>query len=341
MIRKGRSLLLNSKRWWAILIAGTIFIFSVIINFASMAFSTNFSKLWGDAFEEWSEKTIEEGSVTKKIAIIDLDGVIQDNGDVTSIWSSGGYNHKLFMEQLNHAKDDNATKAIILRVNTPGGGVVESAEIHRKIVQIQEETKKPVYVSMGGIAASGGYYVSAPADKIFASPETMTGSLGVIMQGTNYGELAKKLGVDFVTIKSGEYKDIMSQTREMTEAERNIMKSMLDNSFNGFVKVIAEGRNMPEERVREIADGRIYDGRQAKELDLIDDFGYLEEVIEAIRADYSLDGASVVRYGAYSGFPSLFGTAMQKITGKEGEMFGAFKMLTQPNSPRLMYLYAE
>lgn len=330
---------MNSKRWWAILIAGTIFIFSIIINFASISLSTNLSKIWKE--EPFTETTIEEGSITKKIAVLELNGVIQDSGDVTSIWSSGGYNHKLFMEQLNHAKDDNATKAIILRVNTPGGGVVESAEIHQKIVQIQEETKKPVYVSMGGVAASGGYYVSAPADKIFASPETMTGSLGVIMQGTNYGELAKKLGVDFITIKSGEYKDIMSSTREMTDAERNIMKSMLDNSFNGFVNVISEGRNMPEERVREIADGRIYDGRQAKELDLIDDFGYLEDVIDAIRTDYSLDGASVVSYDASTGFSSLFGTAMQKISGKEGEMFGAINMLTQPNSPRLMYLYAE
>ncbi len=140
------------------------------------------------------------------------------------------------MKQLNEAKDNAEVKALILRVNTPGGGVVESAEIHDKIVQIQEEAKKPVYVSMAGMAASGGYYISAPADKIFAHPDTMTGSLGVIMQGLNYSELAEKLGIDFMTIKSGKHKDIMSPTREMTKEEKEIMHSMLNNAYNGFGK---------------------------------------------------------------------------------------------------------
>ncbi len=176
------------------------------------------------------------------------------------------------MKTLNQVKDDDSVKAIVLRVNTPGGGTNESAEIHHKIVEIKEETQKPVYVSMGSMAASGGYYISAPADKIFASPETLTGSLGVIMQGMNYSELADKIGIDFVTIKSGPYKDIMSESREMTSEERDILQDMIDNSYNEFVRVIAEGRGMPESKVRELADGRIYDGRQAKEVNLIDDF---------------------------------------------------------------------
>lgn len=145
--------------------------------------------------------------------------------------------------------------------------------------------KKPVYVSMGSMAASGGYYISAPADKIYASPETMTGSLGVIMHGYNYEKLAKKYGVEFETIKSGPHKDIMSPTREMTGEEREILQNMINNSYDQFVKVIADGRGMTENEVRKIADGRIYDGRQAKENHLIDDFGHLDDVIAAMKTD--------------------------------------------------------
>jgi protease-4 len=245
------------------------------------------------------------------------------------------------MEQLDYVKESDDVKAIILQVNSPGGGVVESAQIHDKIKEIQKETKKPIYVSMGSMAASGGYYVSAPADKIFASPETLTGSLGVIMQGVNYAGLAEKYGVEFTTIKSGPYKDIMSPSRPMTEDEREILQSMIDNSYEGFVKVISEGRDMSVERVKEIADGRIYDGRQAKQLNLIDGFGYLEDVIKNVRKDEKLSDATVVRYTESMGFGSFFSLGAQKIMGKDAEMAGIMKVLSQPNSPRLMYLYAE
>ncbi len=211
---------------------------------------------------------LESGSPTQKIAVLEVDGVIQDTGE-TSLFQTAGYVHKEFMKQLNHVKDDSTVKGIILRVNSPGGGTNESAEIHHKLVQIQEETDKPIYVSMGSMAASGGYYISAPANKIFASPETMTGSLGVIMQGVNIAELADKLGIDFTTIKSGPYKDIMSQYRDMTKEEKEILDSMLKNSYDEFVRIISEGRDMSENEVREIADGRVYDGRQAKEVGLL------------------------------------------------------------------------
>jgi protease-4 len=245
------------------------------------------------------------------------------------------------MKKLEYIKEDDTVKGIILKVNSPGGGVVESAEIHDKLIEIQKETKKPVYVSMGSMAASGGYYISAGAKKIFASEETLTGSLGVIMQGINYEGLADKYGVDFVTIKSGQYKDIMSPTRQMTEDERQILQSMIDNSYEGFVKVISEGRNMTTEQVKEIADGRIYDGRQAKELNLIDDFGYLEDVIQQMMEDEKLKDAKVVRYTDAIGFGSLLNLKVQKLIGTDNEMTGIMEILSRPNSPRLMYLYAE
>jgi protease-4 len=284
---------------------------------------------------------VQEGNEMKKIAVLDVEGVIQDTNSAESFFQSAGYNHQGFMKKLEYIKEDDTVKGIILKVNSPGGGVVESAEIHDKLIEIQKETKKPVYVSMGSMAASGGYYISAGAKKIFASEETLTGSLGVIMQGINYEGLADKYGVDFVTIKSGQYKDIMSPTRQMTEDERQILQSMIDNSYEGFVKVISEGRNMTTEQVKEIADGRIYDGRQAKELNLIDDFGYLEDVIQQMMEDEKLKDAKVVRYTDAIGFGSLLNLKVQKLIGTDNEMTGIMEILSRPNSPRLMYLYAE
>ncbi|WP_391557356.1 signal peptide peptidase SppA [Robertmurraya sp.] len=336
---------MNGKRWAAIVIAAVLLFISWVTNaLSSMAFS-NIESSWTEVFsateEPFIEEVIEEGNAAKKIAVLEVNGAIQDTGDVTSFFQSPGYNHSAFMENLEHVKEDKDVKGIILKVNSPGGGVVESAEIHDKLVEISEETKKPIYVSMGSMAASGGYYISAPADKIYASPETLTGSLGVIMQGVNYAGLAEKYGVEFVTIKSGEFKDIMSPSREMTEEEKNILQTMINNSYEGFVDVIASGRGLSEEEVRTIADGRIYDGRQAKEIGLIDDFGYFEDVTEAMKKNEKLAGAQVVSYSENFGFGSIFSMAASKMVGKDLEMTGLMKLLSQPNSPRLMYMYAE
>jgi protease IV len=334
----------NGKRWAALAIAAGLFIFSIIINLLSSFAFTDFDKSFGDMFEmsdeKFAEEVIEEGNDLKQIAVLEVDGVIQDTGgDVGSLFESPGYNHRSFLEKLEHVKNDTSIKGIVIRVNSPGGGVVESAEIHDKIIEIQK--KKPVYISMGSMAASGGYYISAPATKIYASPETLTGSLGVIMQGINYAGLAEKYGVDFVTIKSGPYKDIMSPSREMTEDERKILQSMIDNSYEGFVKVISEGRDIPITKVKEIADGRIYDGRQAKELNLIDGFGYQDDVISTLKKDLNLKDAQVIRYSENFGFESLFSMSARKMIGEDLEMAGMMKVLSQPNSPKLMYLYAE
>ncbi|MCY7985939.1 signal peptide peptidase SppA, partial [Bacillus inaquosorum] len=199
---------------------------------------------------------------------------------------SDGYNHRTFLKNLERAKDDKAVKGIVLKVNSPGGGVYESAEIHKKLEEIKKETKKPIYVSMGSMAASGGYYISTAADKIFATPETLTGSLGVIMESVNYSKLADNLGISFETIKSGAHKDIMSPSREMTKEEKNIMQSMVDNSYEGFVDVISEGRGMSKAEVKKIADGRVYDGRQAKKLNLVDELGFYDDTISAMKKDH-------------------------------------------------------
>lgn len=336
---------MNKKRWIALGIAAVLFFFSLGINFlTSLAFGE--MDKWQTGFfeeldEDFTEKVLEDGPDFGSIVVLEVNGVIQDVGDVESIFSSPGYNHKNFLRMLERAGEDENVKGIIIRVNSPGGGVLESAEIHDKIVDIKENNPKPIYVSMGSMAASGGYYISTPADKIFASPETMTGSLGVIMQGINYAGLAEKYGVKFETIKSGQYKDIMSPTRDMTEEERKILKEMVNNSYQGFVDVIAKGRNMSENQVRKIADGRIYDGRQAKSLGLIDEFGYLDDTIAAMKKLKGVGDVSVIQYESAFGFDSLFQVASQRLFSDDIELLGLSKLFSQPNSPRLMYLYAR
>lgn len=336
---------MNRKRWIALSIAAILFVFSIGVNFLSQIFFTDLEKSVNQWFPLNSspidEQVIERGQSVEKIAVLNLSGVIQESTDASSFFTSSGYNHRNFLKQMDHAKKDNQVKAIIIRVNTPGGGVVESAEIHDKIVEIQSEAKKPVYISMGSMAASGGYYISAPAHKIFAHPETVTGSLGVIMQGYNFSKLAEKYGVEFVTIKSGPYKDIMSSTREMTQEERKILQGLINNSYEGFVKVISEGRNIPIDEVRKIADGRIYDGRQAKELNLIDEFGDLDDVIEAVKKEQKLDGARVVEYKDSMSIVNFFTYSVQKIFRGESDVETLIHLLTENHSPRLMYLYSE
>lgn len=334
---------MNAKRWIALVIAVVVIFVSWGVSFAMSLFTQNFESVFSNiAEQEYFETVIEEGESFDKIVVLDVEGVILDTGEATGLFSQETYNHQLFLTMLTDAMQDESVKGVVLNVNSPGGGVMESAEIHHKIVQLKKEYDKPIYVSMGSMAASGGYYISAPADKIFATKETLTGSLGVIMSSYNLVGLQEKLGIKDQTIKSGPHKDIMSSTREMTEEERQIMQSMINNSYDGFVKVISEGRKMSEEQVRQIADGRIYDGIQAKEINLIDDFGYLEDVTAAMKKDVGDESLSVVRYGQTATFSSLFSAKANQLLGKEDDAVTKFlQSVASPSSPRLMYLYTE
>ncbi|UGB29807.1 signal peptide peptidase SppA [Metabacillus sp. B2-18] len=334
---------MNGKRWGALAIAAVLFVFSIIIS-STMMF-LNQSEMFTEAFStgsEFSEEVIDEGSEFSKILVLNVNGVIQDTGeDVTSFFSTAGYQHQTFLDMIEAAGEDNTIKGVILRVNSPGGGVVESAEIHKKLLELKEASKKPLYVSMGTQAASGGYYISTAGDKIFAAPDTLTGSLGVIMQSINYGGLAEKYGVKFETIKSGPYKDIFSPTREMTEDERNILQSMVDNAYSGFVDVITEGRPLSEDQVRKVADGRVYDGRQAKEINLIDELGYFDDTVEAMKKDLKIEDAQVIQYGTALGFESFLTMTAGKVFKEDIELSNLYQLLSNTNSPRLMYLYSE
>ena len=213
-------------------------------------------------------------------------GVVEVLGAITSAQRT--------IDQLQKFGEDEAIKAIVLRVDSPGGGVGPSQEIHAEIQRLSKV--KPIVASMGSAAASGGYYVAAPADLIFANPGTITGSIGVIMEFTNIQELLEKIGLRAQVVKSGEHKDIGSPVRPMSDEDRAILQAVIDDVHSQFVMAVAEGRELPPERVRELADGRIFSGRQARELGLVDELGGLQAAIAKAGELGGIDGDPAVVY---------------------------------------------
>ncbi|WP_077706302.1 MULTISPECIES: signal peptide peptidase SppA [Virgibacillus] len=330
---------MNAKRWWAILIAAVLLLASLGFRFMGSIATTNFEDMFKLDDNQFEEEIIEEG-VGDKIAVLELNGIIQDTAP-SPVLNTTSYNHKRFLDMLEQAGEDSTVDGIILRVNTPGGGVVESAEIHDKIIEIQEQYEKPIYVSMGNTAASGGYYISAPANKVVAHPATVTGSIGVIMEGYDLSGLAEKWGIDFNTIKSGEYKDILSFSREMTDEEREILQTMVDDMYADFVNVIVDGRDMSESKVRELGDGRVYTGSQAKENGLVDELGSLDDTIAYMAEDNDFNDVQVVKYNHAAGFNEWLGMSVQSMFTDEAEFLGIMDMIRQSNAPRAMYLYTN
>lgn len=335
---------MTTKRWIAIIAASALLLVSIGINSLSFLFTRDFSTLIDDLAStsktEFDERVIQPGSKSEKIAVLSVDGVIQDLGGVSSFLGTG-YDHQFFMNQLNDILEDPTVKGLVLNVDSPGGGVVESAEIYDGIVAIQQQKEIPVYVSMGGMAASGGYYISAPADKIFVNHETITGSIGVIMESMNYAKLAEKVGIDFNTIKTGPYKDIMSSSREMTDEEREMLQEMIGDSYDRFVDIIADGRDMSDAEVRKVADGRIMNGRQAIEAGLADDYGKAGDAIASLQADFDLNNATIYEYAMSESITSLFGLKAQSFVRGNFETELISKLITEYSSPRMMYLYGN
>ena len=199
-----------------------------------------------------------------KVAIIEIKGVIAQSSDV--------------IEELLQYREDHGVKAIVLRIDSPGGGVGPSQEIYEEILKVRKEKK--VVTSMGSVSASGGYYIACASDVIVANPGTITGSIGVLMQFSSFEELFKKIGIKGVTLKAGAYKDAGSPFREMTPEEKRLMQLVLDNVHNQFIQAVAKGRNLDPAKVTEYADGRIFTGEQAKEYGLVDKMGNLQDAIE-------------------------------------------------------------
>lgn len=206
-------------------------------------------------------------SFTNKIGVVPINGIIRDADTI--------------IEQMIAFRNDRQIKAIILRIDSPGGGVGPSQEIYSE-TRRTSRTKK-VVASLGSVAASGGYYVASAADSIVANPGTLTGSIGVLMEFVRVEELLKKIGVEMQVIKSGEFKDIGSPNRKMTHKEKEMLLTLLEDIRNQFVTAVSQGRNMPEEAVLELADGRIFSGRQAKDLGLVDSLGNFRDAVSVAK----------------------------------------------------------
>ena len=201
-----------------------------------------------------------------KVAVVEIEGIIVDGAAA--------------VRELREHAENPSIKAVVLRINSPGGVVAPTQEIFAAI-QRARKAGKPVVASLGAVAASGGYYVAVAADRIYANPGTLTGSIGVVMQLANLEGLLKKVGVDYVVVKAGAYKDVGNFARTMSPEERKMLQALLDDVYSQFVEAVSEGRGLEKKDVLAFAEGRIYSGQQALALKMVDELGGFEEAVEA------------------------------------------------------------
>jgi len=245
-------------------------VFSVVLAFLVIIFFIN-------AIVSYTG--IDSKNLTKpKIVVIKLEGIILDSGK--------------FLNAYKKFRDNPNVKGFVIRINSPGGAVAPSQEIYR----ILRKFDKPVYVSMSTLAASGGYYVAAASDKIFALEGTLTGSIGVIMKFTNLSGLYEKIGVQIETIKSGKFKDIGASNRSLTDAERKILQDTIDQVYESFIHDILKARKIKEETLREYADGRVITGKKALEIDLVDEIGGFYDTVESLKKQVGMKDIDLYYY---------------------------------------------
>ncbi|CAN5893578.1 hypothetical protein BH23PLA1_BH23PLA1_39130 [soil metagenome] len=230
-----------------------------------------------------------------KVAVVRVEGIIFDN------------TVEFAERQLRQAREDNQVKAVVLRVDSPGGTVSGSDKIWRE-VQLLKRAGKPVVVSMGGVAASGGYYVSAPADLILAEPTTTTGSIGVILELPNASELMEKIGVEFHSITAGEWKGAGSPFEPLSDRDRERFQQMVDETYQRFLRIVAQGRELTLDQAQSVAEGKVFTAEEALKNGLIDRLGYQEDAIQEAIDRSGLTKLRVVRYQKPISFPgTLFG----------------------------------
>jgi protease-4 len=294
---------------------------------------------------ELSEEVVVRESpwATKKIALIDVDGVLQ-NARPTSLLGAGGENPvSLFAEKLDKAASDDNVRAVVLRINSPGGGVTATDLMYGELRRFRERTGKPVITSMLDVAASGGYYLACGTDKIYALPTTVTGSIGVIMLAPDFSGTMGKLGVKMNVIKSGPMKDMGSMFREMSDADRATFQGLIDGMYSGFLDVVSRARpGLPREELRKLADGRVYLGGDAKEKGLIDELGTLHDAIAGAKdaAGLAKVKIKVVEYGRPLAYrPNIY--AHTDVAGQPVNLINVqLPDWLAGSSPQLMYMWA-
>jgi protease IV len=254
-----------------------------------------------------------------QVAVLEIDGVISDSRD--------------FVDQLKDYGNRSGVKSIVIRIDSPGGGVAASQEIFEAIKKFRAETKKKVVVSMSSTAASGGYYIACAADKIFANPGSITGSIGVIAQWYDYTDLLRWAKMQSVVIKSGALKDAGSGSRPLTEEEKVYFQSLINNMYGQFVAAVASSRNMKVEEVRKLADGRVYTGQEAKANRLVDEIGTFQDAVDAAAKMAGIQGEPKLLSPAKKSFSLLdlvmgdTGSALKTLNPNRSESHIRFEYL--------------
>ncbi|MEA1961123.1 MAG: signal peptide peptidase SppA [Bacillota bacterium] len=281
---------MNKKLW---LMFGIIFL--LVISFVVSPDGTGFDMKTIEGEQAWNYQVYKEGNTDQGVlALLNVYGVITSGN--TSLTNENGYDHAVFLRELEDAFRDPDTRGVLIRVNSPGGGVYESAEVYEKILDLKQKYDKPYVVYMEQLAASGGYYISLPADAIYANRNSMTGSIGVIISTINYNQLAENIGVEEVVFKSGPNKDMLNPMRAITPEEEAIMTGIMAESYNDFFEAFMLHRELSREQALPLADGRIYTARQAQAADLIDEVGDLDQAIKGLSDLAGLEDSRVVEY---------------------------------------------
>ena len=281
----------RSRAWlWALIAGGAFFLFFLAI-FSLVYLSVRSG-----------EQNAEYGGHGDKIGVVDLEGVIVDAEQT--------------VKRLKKFADDDSIKAIILHVNTPGGGAAASEEITREVRRIRTEKKKRIVASIETVGASGGYYVSSATDKIFADEASVVGSIGVIAEWVNYGDLLRWAKLKDVVIKAGEFKDTGDPARDLTPAERAYLQGMIDDMHTQFIRAVADGRKMKVEDVRSIANGKVWTGAQAVSLKLVDQIGDFQEAVKDTAKAVGIKGEPTLvkpEKPHYSLLDLIFGDASEAL----------------------------
>jgi protease-4 len=275
--------------------------------------------------------TLGAGEFGDAVAIIRVEGSI-GGGSMLNPFAGGVYSEEI-INYIHSADEDPSVKAIVVRINTPGGAVVPADEIYSELSKVD----KPVIVSMGDVAASGGYYIACAADHIFANPATLTGSIGVYSEVPNAEELLEKLGVEVVIIRGGSSKAAGNLYEKMSDEDVAILQVMVDEIHDMFVNVVAEGRDLPVEQVRELADGRAYTGQQALAVGLIDELGNLPEAIDYAAQEGGITGKP--RIVDYQGAPSLWQLLTSALTQPRPTI--SLEEVLRLSTPVFLYSYIE
>jgi protease-4 len=275
------------------------------------------------------------------VGVIDVVGTIQASSGTSWSSSDDEYDHDLYMDYVDALESADNNKGLLLYVDSPGGTVYESDQLYLKIMEYKEKTNRPVYAYFASEACSGGYYISMAADTIYANRNTWTGSIGVIVSLTNYKKLYDKLGIKEIDITSGKNKAMGSGGLNLTDEQKDILQSLVDEAYDQFTDIVSTGRQMDVETVKKLADGRIYSAKQAKENGLVDEIGSLEDLKSVIQEENGLSDNITYHKPSTSAstfFKTLFGSVEQMIPKSDTEL--AVDIVEKKGKGVLMY-YAD